>query len=106
MKARRTDPMTSHEAGANSADFIEEHHRKIIVAFVEAGHPMTYIDVATQAMMDTQQVARRLMEIEIKGIIKRLGPISRKYPGKARASRYTLWALTESAKHEIAEHNS
>jgi hypothetical protein len=106
MRARRTDPMTSHRAGAECSEWIEEHHRKIIVAFVKAGRPMTYIDIATHAMMDAQQVARRLMEIEIKGVIKRLGPITMKYEGKQRASTYTLWSLTESAKREILALNA
>jgi len=76
------------------------------VAFYKANRPMTYIDIAVAAAMDAQQVARRLMEIEIKGAIRRLGPISMKYPSKKRVATYTLWTLTDHARREIAELNT
>ncbi len=71
----------------------------------EADHPMIYVQLGEKAALEAQQVARRLKELEILDRVKRLGPISIKVAGRTRASRYTLWGLTDSAKQAIAEVN-
>jgi DNA-binding Lrp family transcriptional regulator len=97
--------MSSHAAGAACSDWIAEHHRKIITAMYKVGRPMIYIEIAKHARLTTEQVARRMKEIEINGHIKKLGPISMHIEGRKKLTTYTLWNLTEAARQAIKDIN-
>ena len=105
MRARRTDPMSSHRAGAECSEWIAIHHRKIITALYEAKRPMIYVEIAEACGLAAEQVARRLKEIEINGHIKVLGPITMKLPTRKKAATYSLWNLTKDARLAIDEVN-
>jgi predicted ArsR family transcriptional regulator len=61
--ARRTDPATSHIAAALTVEFAGNHADKIIAALKRHGD-MTVDEIAKMAGLNSQQVNKRLPELE------------------------------------------
>lgn len=70
--ARRSDPATSHAAAEASAEFRGEHQTKIIEALRWYG-PMGKTGIAKTSGLDHIAVARRLPELQRKGLAKPTG---------------------------------
>jgi hypothetical protein len=62
-RARRTDPLTSHEAAARVPEFGDDHRDRIVAALREHG-PGTCWDIAGWTGLDHVRVARRMKELE------------------------------------------
>jgi hypothetical protein len=70
--ARRGDPETSHAAAAASAEFRGEHQAKILDALRWYG-PMGKTGIAKTSGLDHIAVARRLPELQRKGLASPTG---------------------------------
>lgn len=62
IRARSSDPVTSHEAGSRASEFAAAHHRKILDA-LSVG-PATIYELETRTGLDHVAIARRLSELE------------------------------------------
>ena len=70
--ARRSDPVTSHDAARGTISFRARHEAKIYSAIADAGQQgATYREVADATGMEPVAVARRLAGMERRGLIKR-----------------------------------
>jgi len=63
--ARRTDPVTSHQAARRAANFAESHAGRILAALAEG--PRTAAGLAEMTGLSVVQVDRRLPELERAG---------------------------------------
>jgi len=70
--ARRSDPETSHAAAEASAEFRGEHHRKILEVLGWYG-PLGKSGIAKLSGLDHVAVARRLPELQRKGLASPTG---------------------------------
>jgi len=72
--SRRTDPVSSLEAGREVVKTgTSSHHREIILSHMEI-YPLTNSQLASRAGLDQYQVTRRMTELERMGKVER-GPI-------------------------------
>ena len=70
--ARRSDPVTSHDAARGTISFKARHEARIYSAIYHAGeYGATYRQVADATGMEPVAVARRLAGMERRGLIKR-----------------------------------
>lgn len=69
--ARRTDPPTSKAAGRKAAQFKGDHARRILAA-LEAG-PAGKTEIGRRCGLTEQQVARRMHELRLAGLVERTG---------------------------------
>ena len=66
--ARNTDPFTSHQAAARTE--FRARHIATIYAALKTG-PMTKDEIADRTNLDHVAVARRMTEMEAKGLVRR-----------------------------------
>jgi predicted transcriptional regulator len=66
-RVRATDPITSFEAADQVADLVSKHHKAIVQALKNGN--MGKDGIAAAAGLDSNQVARRLPELEKMGFI-------------------------------------
>jgi predicted ArsR family transcriptional regulator len=71
-RARRTDPITSHEAAASAKDLQAKHHRLIVACLKEHG-PLGKDGIAARTSITGVAVCRRLSELEHGGLIAPTG---------------------------------
>lgn len=64
--ARRSDPITSHEAAERVKEFAAGHHKMILDCLKEHG-PLSPDQIATRIRLDKFQICRRLPELEKSG---------------------------------------
>lgn len=69
--ARRSDPVTSHEAAAKAATFRGEHARRILEAL--ASGPAGQTGIAERSGLTVAQVSKRLPELRRAGAIEKTG---------------------------------
>ena len=70
--ARRSDPVTSHDAARGTVSFRARHEAKIYAAIADAGqNGATYREVAAITGMEPVAVARRLAGMERRRLIAR-----------------------------------
>jgi hypothetical protein len=62
-RARRTDPVTSHEAAARAEQTIARAHRIMCLREVQINPGQTSAEIAESIGLDRYQVARRLPEL-------------------------------------------
>lgn len=62
-RARRDDPVTSHQAAAQVQEFAHHHHAKILGSLITQGRA-TIHELAERLGLDHVQIARRLPELQ------------------------------------------
>ena len=62
-RARRDDPVTSHQAAARVAEFAHAHQAVIVGSLMSQGAGTIY-EIAARTGLDHVQVARRMPELE------------------------------------------
>jgi predicted ArsR family transcriptional regulator len=90
--ARATDPDTSREAArdAVASGSVARHESLILAALAGHAAGMTSEEIATAAGLDRHAAARRLPELERRGLVRRGEP--RRSAGSGR--RGVTWGLT------------
>lgn len=89
-RARRTDPATSHAAAAAAGELARHHAAAILGALVQAGERgLTIHEAAGVTGIDHVAVARRLPELERRGVV-RATELTRLSPSR-RAAR--VWVV-------------
>lgn len=71
-RVRANDPITSFEAADSIKEIATEHHLKIIQALKKHG-PMGKDAISAKSGLDSNQVARRMRELELQGYIALTG---------------------------------
>lgn len=73
-RARRTDPKSSHKAASTHerSGRLENDKRRVYLALLTAGKPMTSKQIAEQYGIDRHTVARRLPDLERDGKVYRV----------------------------------
>jgi predicted ArsR family transcriptional regulator len=66
--ARRTDPLTSHEAASRVHEFSGNHHIRIMVALYHNPVGLTVHEIAVITSIDYHAVARRMPELQRMGM--------------------------------------
>lgn len=64
--ARRSDPSTSHAAAAKVAEFAGSHRAVIVAALAKHG-PMTVDQIAARTKLQSQQINKRLPDLQRDG---------------------------------------
>lgn len=88
---RRTDPITSKEAGRSADKFRSEHHAAILRALSEAGVPLAAEQIADRTPLDYVAVGKRTIELLRGGKIERTAERHINRSGRG-AFRYQLRA--------------
>lgn len=96
-RARRRDPRTSHVAAERAAEFASGHS-KIILDRLKAIYPggSTIEELADATNLTSVQIARRLPEIQTKGLAQttsELRPLRSGTPGR-------VWCATNSIRSD------
>lgn len=73
-RARTTDPATSHIAAERAVQFLGTHQERI-VAFLGTVEDATKDEIAAGVGLDHVAVARRMIEAERKGLVRRTDKI-------------------------------
>lgn len=81
LKARRTDPETSHQA-AEKADTLAEKHAQIICNTLADHGPLGKDGIAAKSSLRPDQVWRRLSELEKWGMIEQTGNTVKSMAGR------------------------
>lgn len=79
MRARRSDPATSKEAGRAAAGFSGRHSRLVLEALAEG--PAGKCEIARRCGLSEQQVNRRLAELRRAGAVERTGRLAKSDSG-------------------------
>lgn len=98
MRARKTDPSTSKDAGENAANFAPCHYRAILLALVDM-QGGTADEIAVNCCLDKYQISRRLPEMTN---LVRVTTETR-LSIKGRPSR--VWAITKAGLAFIGKMN-
>lgn len=93
-RARRTDPISSHEAADATAGIVQESQRAVARLFRNAIHPMTALEVEERAAAwhlpySPSRIRSTLPELEAKGVLARDGFVRREGDKRQRQ----LWKL-------------
>ena len=74
IRARATDPLTSHLAAeyVERTKLAEVQKARVMRALRTAGRPVTSMELAAHSGIDRYAVARRLPELERQGAVERL----------------------------------
>lgn len=91
--ARRSDPITSHEAAKHAEAFAGAHHQAILKAMREASRPLSAKEIADALGWPTHHAAnRRTTELERGGLIEVAEGDFYINPSGRKARRYKLRA--------------
>ncbi len=72
LRARATDPATSHVAAQRASKFAGRHGREIWYLLVEAGKPLTCHEIADMSyVLAHRQIHKRMKELETAGFVIR-----------------------------------
>jgi hypothetical protein len=88
MRARKTDPATSKDAGENAANFAPCHYRAILLALADMKDG-TADEIAVNCWLDKHQISRRLPEMT--NLVK--VTTDTRLSKKGRPAR--VWAITK-----------
>lgn len=81
-RVRNTDPLTSWQAAGSAKDLANRHARLIVDCLSKYG-AMGKDGIAAQTGLDSNQVARRLKELEEDGEISLTGQVVKSKSGRA-----------------------
>lgn len=87
VRARRTDPGTSHQAAAMSTELAKVHQQRVLSALRRSLVPLGAEQIAVLADLDAYQVRKRLPELQDQHLVE-LAPGERK-TSSGRSER--LW---------------
>lgn len=73
-RARRSDPLTSHQAAKRSAHFAESHAGRIL-AVLDLHGPMSAYHIGNDCGLSVVQVDRRLPELQRLGLARPTGAV-------------------------------
>ena len=98
MRARKTDPATSKDAGENAANFAPCHYRAILLALadIQGG---TADEIAVHCCLDKYQISRRLPEMTKLVRVTTETRLSK----KGRPAR--VWAITKQGLAFLKQKN-
>ena len=71
-RVRANDPLTSFEAAESIKESVSQHHQEILNCLITHG-PLGKDGIAARTNLDGNQVARRLNEMKILGLIQLTG---------------------------------
>ena len=71
-RVRANDPLTSFEAAESIKESVSQHHQEILNCLIKHG-PLGKDGIAARTNLDGNQVARRLNEMKILGLIQLTG---------------------------------
>ncbi len=71
-RVRAHDPLTSFEAAESIKESVSQHHQEILNCLIKHG-PLGKDGIAARTNLDGNQVARRLNEMKILGLIQLTG---------------------------------
>lgn len=71
-RVRANDPLTSFEAAESIKESVAQHHQIILDCLIEHG-PLGKDGIAARTNLDGNQIARRLNEMKIIGLIQLTG---------------------------------
>lgn len=77
MRARSTDPSTSHQAAANAGNFADSHCSRILSALGSLGSA-TAGEISRHTGLTVEQCCRRLVELQREGLARVLQGIDSK----------------------------
>ena len=89
-RVRNTDPATSHEAAASITD-VSSHYAQILEALSTIG-PLGKDGISACTNLDSNQVARRLNEMKMMGLIELTGNTVKSNSGRSERE----WQCTQS----------
>jgi len=81
-RARATDPETSREAGERAEEFLAEHHARILGSLMVDG-PATIYEIGWRTGLGHVAVARRMSELQRKGVVETTGDTRRGPSGRS-----------------------
>mgnify|MGYP000001587249 CR=1 FL=1 len=81
-RVRKTDPITSHEA-AEAIKPVVSHHFQTILECLQTYGPLGKDGISAMTNLDSNQVARRLNEMNKLGLIKLTGKTVRSNSGRS-----------------------
>jgi predicted transcriptional regulator len=71
-RVRKEDPVTSFEAAESIKDSVSAHHQEILDCLIKNG-PLGKDGISARTTLDSNQVARRLNEMKVLGLIELTG---------------------------------
>lgn len=71
IRARKTDPSTSHDAAKRAERFADSHKGRILAALQNG--PMTAKEISVATGLSVEQTARRLPEAQAQGLCEPTG---------------------------------
>ena len=99
IRARRTDPLTSHAAATASEDFSAAHADRI-VACLDVHGPLGKDGIARLTGLDGVAIARRLPELERQGLVELTGRKVCSMTGRLeREWASAQWVLQQCVTH-------
>lgn len=97
VRARNTDPSTSHEAAERVEEFVHAHYQQILLALLNHG-PLGKDGIATKANIngreDGNAVARRLPELQRSGLVVLTGERVQSRSGRSERE----WRIKHDAR--------
>ena len=88
-RARNTDPITSWQAAASAKDLAKAHAALILKTLMEQG-PLGKDGIAFFAVLDGNQVARRLPEMQRDGLVGLTGKTVKSYAKRQEREWYAI----------------
>lgn len=88
-RARNTDPITSWQAADEAKDLAKAHAALILKTLIEQG-PLGKDGIASFAMLDGHQIARRLPEMQRDGLVGLTGRTVKSMAKRAEREWYAI----------------
>ena len=88
-RARNLDPITSWQAADKAKDLAKAHAALILKTLTEQG-PLGKDGIAFFAVLDGNQIARRLPEMQREGLVGLTGKIVKSYAKRAEREWYAI----------------
>ena len=88
-RARNTDPITSWQAADEAKDLAKAHAALILKTLIKQG-PLGKDGIASFAILDGHQVARRLPEMERNGLVGLTGKTVKSYAKRQEREWYAI----------------
>ena len=105
VRARNTDPSTSHEAADKVGEFAHAHYYQILHALLDHG-PLGKDGIAKMANMNSREdgvaVSRRLPELQKMGLVSPTGEKVQSRSGRNERE----WAINEAVYQERVKQNA
>jgi hypothetical protein len=105
VRARKTDPSTSHEAADRVEEFVHAHYQQILQTLLDHG-PLGKDGIAKKANTNNREdgvaISRRLPELQKMGLVLLTGEKVQSRSGRNERE----WAINQDAYKERAKQNA